>query len=317
MDSAAVLQFAAALSPASQGLATALVFVSTLCYLIRRQEFAAQLGTVAFSSIHVPMLQLLPLHTLSHPWVLVTAVFCETSVVGLVVAAAVLVAGSHYAYRVWGSQAAVLKFVLVVGVATNLATVLTVILLALVTGNTGELEQPTGGCVLYVVGFLVVLKQAVPEHAVSVLLRYRVRVKQLPLGLVGVAVVVLVLRQHVYPAVPAFYALVLAWGYLRFVQSSLLDPTLPLPGGAVGTRRVYGDASDAFAFAEFFPASVRDTVAPALDKVYELAVLLSIVPSFDEEAREVSNARVRERAGDTAERRRAVALRVIEERMGN
>eukprot|EP00238_Polyblepharides_amylifera_P001135 CAMPEP_0196573490 /NCGR_PEP_ID=MMETSP1081-20130531/3391_1 /TAXON_ID=36882 /ORGANISM="Pyramimonas amylifera, Strain CCMP720" /LENGTH=238 /DNA_ID=CAMNT_0041891225 /DNA_START=260 /DNA_END=977 /DNA_ORIENTATION=- len=99
-----------------------------------------------------------------------------------------------------------------------------------------------------IAGFLVAVKQAVPEHEVRLLAVLTFRLKQLPLVLVG-AVVLLYVLTGVDLVTFSLLGMFSAWVYLRFYQEK--------PGGAKG------DATEAFSFSSFFPQLVR----PVIDKL--------------------------------------------------
>ena len=119
---------------------------------------------------------------------------------------------------------------------------------------------------------------------------------------------------------PASFLLVIkgfmaSWIYLRFYKTAIPD----LETGQPSPLR--GDASDTFAFAEFFPDPVKPLVAVFSSQVYSVLVSLRICTPFS--AADVSASR-----GDTfiqrgnpggaraeAERRRALALKALDQRL--
>lgn len=320
----------------SRVLVIALIIVSTLIFLLKvntyRQTLAAdpsQAETLEFHSILVPALQLIPRFTILHPWVLLTSIFAETNLISFAFVGCVLSELSRYVEKFWGYQE-VIKFVLIIGTATNLFTVLSVITWNIIRGDVPGMFKPLGGGISYVVGFLVVFKQLVPEHNLVFfkgLLNFRL--KQVPFILLTVLLLwSLLVSRSVYPALPSLGAFFISYIYLRFFQVFAVDPLLPIAeGSSLGTTSLFsGDASDTFKLIEFFPSVTHPFLDVAFDAVYNASVYLGVVTPFNEEAIEQSNLRTRTRqkqsnktnksvANSVAERRRQVALQVIEERI--
>lgn len=94
------------------------------------------------------------------------------------------------------------------------------------------------------------------------------------------------------------------------------------------TNVIKGDASDVFKLVDFFPNISKPYLSVVFDKGYELAVLLGIITPFNDDSIEQGNMRAHKRleqidqtqksiANSVAERRRQVALQVIEDRIHN
>ena len=91
-----------------------------------------------------------------------------------------------------------------------------------------------------------------------------------------------------------------------------------------------GDASDTFAFVAFFPDAVHPFLAPVCDGVYSTLVQLKLCTPFSDEAIEAGNENAASRSEGLpsimngrggsgrraeAERRRAVALKALDQRL--
>lgn len=108
-----------------------------------------------------------------------------------------------------------------------------------------------------------------------------------------------------------------SWIYLRFYKSAFPDLETSQPA----TLR--GDASETFAFAEFFPDPVKPAIAAFSDQIYNTLVSLRICTPFSQA--DVSAARgetfMQRSAGAPggaraeAERRRALALKALDQRL--
>ena len=128
-------------------------------------------------------------------------------------------------------------------------------------------------------------------------------------------------------------ALVLAWTgfltswiYLRFYKK---QPDLS--GTDTGGPKLKGDASETFAFAYFWPDAVQPPIAAVVDGIYKALVTARILTPFSAEDVETSNvqASARGESGlptllnhgrrggkrEEAERRRALALKVLDQRL--
>lgn len=279
-------------------------------------------------STPVPYIQLLPRYAVFYPWVFVTAVFAEVSILGFLVSLALLVVATKYVEKFWGYKE-VLKFICLVGSLTNLITVIVVIIINVLRNNVHGMNQPLGGGVLYYIGFLVVLKQVIPEQNVLLfqgLVTFRL--KHLPFILLVLGFAWSIFFKSFYPVLPAFIAFIVSYNYLRFFQSFYAESLLPTNSSATAATRnsgiIRGDASDAFLLMEFFPSAFAPALCPIINGIYDVSVLLSIVTPYDDDAIELSNLRVRnmsqqaanmaKRGNSEADRRRQVALQVIEER---
>lgn len=114
----------------------------------------------------------------------------------------------------------------------------------------------------------------------------------------------------------SIYGFLTSWTYLRFYKRVFPDLDASQPAS------LRGDASETFAFAEFFPGPAKPLVASFSDAVFGVLVSLRICTPFS--LAEISAAR-----GDTnfiqrsapggaraeAERRRALALKALDQRL--
>jgi hypothetical protein len=93
-----------------------------------------------------------------------------------------------------------------------------------------------------------------------------------------------------------------------------------------------GDASDTFSFVAFFPDAMHPYLSPVCDAIYSLLVQLRVCTPFSDEAIEAGNEGAASRSGSLpgimdgrssggggrraeAERRRALALRALNQRL--
>ena len=176
-------------------------------------------------------------------------------------------------------------------------------------------------------GFLVALKQLVPEHTVSLFKGViSMRVKHFP----TIFVLANMLSGPLLGTDTAFWlsfiGFSVSWIYLRFYR--ITEITSTATGGEGATMK--GDASDTFAFVAFFPDAAHPFLAPICDGVYNTLVQLRICTPFSDEAIEAGNESAASRSEGLpsimngrggsgrraeAERRRALALKALDQRL--
>lgn len=307
-----------------------------------------------FKDIVVPYMTVVtPALSLLYPWVVLTTSFVETSVVGFLVTGATLVFGGKYCERVWNTKT-LAWFVGLQSVVPVLVTASLLVLKYMLTvatgGNTDSVVHVVSGGTAIQLGFLVALKQLVPEHSI-VLFRgaFTVKVKHLVMPvliLYTIAGVAILGRSEI--ALLAWSGFFTAWIYLRFFRVTYVDPILPSSAGessagdgsgqsskaGPGKTRIKGDASEVFALSTFFyPGPLRDVIHQASRVVFHALVAIKVCTPFNQDEVEQGNLRARMRTsgrtvsngGDgqktaaeiDAERRRAIALKVLEERLDN
>jgi hypothetical protein len=113
----------------------------------------------------------------------------------------------------------------------------------------------------------------------------------------------------------ATFGFLVSWTYLRFYKTAFPDLDTSQP------TRLRGDASEAFAFSEFFPEPLRPAVSAFGIVVYNIFVAVRICTPFS--AADVSASRgesfvQRSAPGSTraeTERRRALALKALDQRL--
>lgn len=316
--------------PTTKFLLVALTFTSLLLWYIKIQTYNRLVSEgntdVDAQFIVVPLLQLIPNYTLTHPWTLVTSIFIDTSVWRYFLSFGLLIISGRFIERSW-SSAELLRFICTVCSITNLLTVLSVIVLNLLFGLE-FFNVPIDGNLSLLISFLVVFKQLIPEHSI-ILFKGTVhaRVKHLPFATLFLITFGSLLSGSTVVLLQSWLGFLVAWTYLRFYQSNLVDPLLP--SNSIGIQRSQGDASETFALVHFFPGVTHPVLAPAFNMAYNTLTSAGIVPQFNEQDVEqgnlVANRRLTGQVGsrgdidsrNAAERRRQVALKVLEERIGS
>jgi hypothetical protein len=174
-----------------------------------------------------------------------------------------------------------------------------------------------GGTIPLQISFLVAFSQLVPAHTVTLFRGIlSLRVPRFPLIYIGaVAVLSMTPLLGIASFSLAMFGFLTSWTYLRFYKTVFPDLDSSQP------TSLRGDASETFAFAEFFPEPIKPFVASLSTHIFNVFVALRLCVPFTQA--EVSAAR-----GDTylqrgvpgsaraeAERRRALALRALDQRL--
>ena len=170
------------------------------------------------------------------------------------------------------------------------------------------------------ISFLVAFSQLVPAHTVTLFRGLlSMRVPRFPLLYIGL--VTLLCLTPMLTAASFFlaaYGFLVSWTYLRFYKVAFPD----LDTSQAASLR--GDASETFAIAEFFPGPVRPLITAISDQVFNLLVAMRLCVPFS--AADISAARGDHHhtfthrgapgsARAEAERRRALALRALDQRL--
>ena len=174
------------------------------------------------------------------------------------------------------------------------------------------------GTVPLQISFLVAFSQLVPAHTVTLFRGLlSLRVPRFPLLYIGIVTLLcltpILSSSHFFLAL---FGLLTSWTYLRFYKPVFPDLDTSQPSS------LRGDASETFAFAEFFPGPVRPFVAAFSSQVFDVLVAMRICTPFS--AADMSTARgdnsfVQRGAPGSAraeaERRRALALKALDQRL--
>ena len=169
-----------------------------------------------------------------------------------------------------------------------------------------------------------------PEHTVTILKGLvKVRVKHFPAVFLVANTISGVLFGTDTALVLAWLGFLTSWTYLRFYKTQT-----DLSSASTGGAKIRGDASETFAFAYFWPDVVQPPIAAVADSIYNALLALHICTPFSAEDVESSTEQAAARrdgglpnllnresrhggAGkwEEAERRRALALKVLDQRL--
>jgi membrane associated rhomboid family serine protease len=279
-------------------------------------------------SSRVPYLALVPSQVLYYPWTLFTTTFVEQDVINFLVNTVTIVLGGRYFERAWGSKGLAMT-ILVTSLIPNVLIVFLYIAWGALTGNSDRANTPCTGGITIQAAFLVAFKQLVPEHTVSIYKGIvKIRVKHFPAIFLLVNTLSGIILGTDTALVFAWLGFLTTWIYLRFYKSQ--------PDLSGSTTAVKGDASETFAFATFFPNVVQQPIAAVSDRIFDVLCAINLCTPFSDEAVELSNQQAASRgdAGlptfvkqsrgvkgmskrEEAERRRALALRALDQRLNN
>ncbi|MBA0782478.1 hypothetical protein Gotri_000360, partial [Gossypium trilobum] len=124
----------------------------------------------------LPYFALIPARTIPFSWNLITAGYIEQSIQGLVVSTLGLLFMGKLLEPIWGSKE-FLKFIFVINFLTSVCVFITAIALYGVTRQENYLYMPLSGFHGVLAGFLVGIKQMVPDQELP---RLKIKAKWLP-----------------------------------------------------------------------------------------------------------------------------------------
>ncbi|TKY51573.1 Rhomboid protein 19 [Spatholobus suberectus] len=194
----------------------------------------------------ITYLALIPARTIPFAWNLITAGYVEQSVYGVVVSTIGLLFIGKLLEPVWGPRE-FLKFVFVVNLLTSLCIFITAIALYYITRQEHYLYLPLSGFHGVISGFLVGIKQIIPDQELPFL---KIKMKWLPsiTLLCSIATSFWTLEATAYlPTV--IFGTYMSWIYLRYWQRK-------------PETKLKGDPSEDFAFSTFFPEFLRLVIDP-------------------------------------------------------
>lgn len=282
-----------------------------------------------FREMFVPYLTLVPGLSITYPWVVVTSSFIEQSLLAFLTTGPTLAYAGKYCERVWGSNQLAI-FLGIQSIIPNIVTSILLYVLYAVTLNENFLNSVVSGGLAIQVGYLVAFKQLVPEH--SIILFHGVlkaKVKHLTMPVLLFYTAVGLATRDVTVTSLAWVGFFTSWIYLRFYKISYVDTILPMSTSLAASEteqvKIQGDASDTFSLAHFFyPAALRELILAISRPMFSLLVAIKVCVPFNEDDVEAGNFRASMRDTsknnpapdeETADRRRALALKVLEERL--
>ncbi|KAH7367255.1 eukaryotic integral membrane protein-domain-containing protein [Plectosphaerella cucumerina] len=288
----------------------ALVVQSFLSAAIRYRQWTST------SDVVIPYLTLVPQLSLFYPWTFLSTTLVENNIFTISIAGATLYYGGRYLERAW-SSAELAKFLILVALIPNALTFLVLIILFTLSRNEHWTLTVINGTVPLQISFLVAFSQLVPAHTVTLFRGIlSLRVPRFPLVYIGIiTALALSPLMSIASFFEAIFGLLVSWTYLRFYKKVFPDLDASQP------TSLRGDASETFAFAEFFPGPVKPFVAAGANQIFEVLVAMKLCTPFSYDNQASSRGgnyihrTVPGSARAEAERRRALALKTLDQRL--
>ncbi|KAJ7293152.1 eukaryotic integral membrane protein-domain-containing protein [Mycena rebaudengoi] len=291
------LLFIASIPPVTRGF-TAATIISSLFY-----AWLWWNGT-----LYTPYLTVVPGSSIFYPWTFVTSVLVETSIFELIGSLIFVPASLKYLERLWGSIET-LKFIAVTVGFSNIIAFGFNWIEFIVTRDADLFlygMQYRGQMALQI-GILVAFTQLIPEHQVQVLGVLKARVKSLPMAYLGISTVLCILGFQC-PWIIIQFGWFVSWIYLRFYKKNT--------GDSVGGDS-YGDRSETFSLISWFPPFVHYPLSLLGNFVFSLATRLHLIPTSSGDVESGLYSQIPGSARAEAERRRAMALKALDQRLAN
>ncbi|KAM7499152.1 hypothetical protein LguiA_023566 [Lonicera macranthoides] len=246
----------------------------------------------------VTYLALIPARTIPFGWNLITAGYVEQSVYGVVISTVGLLFLGKLLEPIWGSKE-FLKFIFIVNFLTSVCVFITAISFYYITRQENYLYMPISGFHGVLSGFLVGVKQIVPDQELTLL---RVKVKWLPslTLLLSIAISFFVEDSGKYLPTLIFGTYV-SWIYLRYWQTKQ-------------EMKLRGDPNDEFAFSTFFPEFLRPVIDP-IASIFDRMLCGRSEAAYEAEGQTLGGAPLPGSDPIEASRRRERGARALEERL--
>ncbi|KAJ8760231.1 hypothetical protein K2173_011643 [Erythroxylum novogranatense] len=191
-------------------------------------------------------LALIPARTIPFGWNLLTAGYIEQTLHGVVISVLCLLVMGRLLEPIWGSKE-FLKFIIVVNLLTSMCVFITAISFYYITRQETYLYMPISGFQGVLSGFLVGMKQIIPDQELSLL---RIKAKWFPSIMLLIAIALSFFTAEPVTYLPTIiFGTYLSWLYLRYLQGK-------------PETKLRGDPSDDFAFSTFFPDFLRPVIDP-------------------------------------------------------
>ncbi|XP_015877153.3 rhomboid-like protein 19 [Ziziphus jujuba] len=246
----------------------------------------------------VDYLALIPARTIPFGWNLITAGYIEQSVYGVVASTLGLLFLGKLLEPIWGSKE-FLKFIFVVNFLTSVCVFITAIALYYVTRQENYLYMPLSGFHGILSGFLVGIKQIIPDQELPLI---KIKAKWLPSLSVLLSIAISFFTAESATYLPTIiFGTYMGWIYLRYWQRKQ-------------ETKLKGDPSDDFAFSTFFPEFLRPIIDP-IATIFHRMLCGRSEDSTDAQGYTLGGAPLPGSDPIEASRRRERGARALEERL--
>nr|AAS46739.1 hypothetical protein PDUPA2 [Pleurotus djamor] len=292
------LQIISSTPPVTRGFTAATVALSALYAWLR---FAGVGAT--------PYLTLIPGLSFLYPWTLFTSAFVETNVFEFIATIIFVPPSLRYLERLWGSIETI-KFIVVTVTFSNIIAFGFNWIEFIATRNADMFlyGMQYRGQMSLQIGIMVAFTQLIPEHQVQVMGVLKTRVKSLPMAYLGLSTVLCFVGFQC-PWIIIQFGWFVGWVYLRFYKKNTSD--------VVGGMVTYGDRSETFSLLSWFPPFAHYPISLLGNTVYSLANRLHLIPTTQGDVESGIYTQVPGSARAEAERRRAMALKALDQRLAN
>lgn len=155
------------------------------------------------------------------------------------------------------------------------------------------------------IAVLVAFTQIIPEHQVQLFGVFKTRVKTIPMAYVTFSTIMCIIGFQC-PYIVIQFGWLVSYIWLRFYKKN----TESLGGGPA-----YGDRSETFAFVSWFPPLIHGPISSLANVAHSLATKFHLIPSNGSDGEPVVYTPVPGSARAEAERRRAMALKALDQRL--
>ncbi|KAF8560032.1 DUF1751-domain-containing protein [Imleria badia] len=290
------LQYLTSIPPVTRGFVAATIAATSLYLWIQWST-----GTV-----YIPWLTLVPGSSLFYPWTFATSALVEVTIIELFVTLAVIPASLRYFERLWGTVET-LKFIVVCVTVPNIIAFAFNWIEYVATRNADMFlygMQYHGQMALFT-SVLVAFTQLIPEHQVQVLGFFKVRVKTLPMAYLTFSTVMVIIGFQC-PYIVIQFGWFVSWIYLRFYKRN----------ADIGSgTNTYGDRSETFALTSWFPPFLHPALSVLGNVVHKIATRFHLIPTSVPHDIESGYSQLPGGARAEAERRRALALKALDQRL--
>jgi membrane associated rhomboid family serine protease len=243
------------------------------------------------------------------PWTLLTSAFVETTIFEFIATLIFVPASLKYLERLWGSVETA-KFIAVSIVVSNIIAFgfNWIEFIATTNADLFLYGMYYHGQMALQIAILVAFTQLIPEHQVQILGVIKARVKSLPMAYLTLSTVLCFIGFQC-PWIIIQFGWFVGWVYLRFYKKN--------PGESVGGVDTYGDRSETFSLVSWFPPFMHYPLTIGGNFVFNLANRLHLIPSSAGDVEHGGYTQVPGTARAEAERRRAMALKALDQRLAN
>ncbi|KMZ68061.1 putative Transmembrane protein [Zostera marina] len=189
---------------------------------------------------------LIPARTIPFAWNLITAGFVDQSLPGVIISIIGLLLLGKQLEPIWGPRE-FLKFIFLVNFLTYTCAFVTAIILYYISTQEIYLYTPLSGFHGVLCGFLVGIKQIIPDQELGV---FKIKSKWIPSLCILLASILSFFVLEFTTYLPTIiFGVYTGWFYLRYLQRK-------------PETSIRGDPSDEFSFSSFFPEFLRPILDP-------------------------------------------------------